>query len=117
MKAKHNPEIEQLILRFKQVSQEAREIYLKLMVAGAWPLDDDQLDGVAGGQDRYIPSDDEIGDSIDGVIGPGGQMTDAPVVDGPSGGGVYARVQENFESMVWHLNAHVIDPTDMIYLH
>ena len=117
MKAKHNPEIEQLILRFKQVSQEAREIYLKLMEAGAWPLDDDQLDGVAGGQDRYIPSDDEIGDSIDGVIGPGGQMTDAPVVGG--GGNAIADTIDHMNSqMEYWFSRNAYDPTDdFFYFH
>lgn len=114
MKAKHNPEIEQLILRFKQVSQEAREIYLKLMEAGAWPLDDDQLDGVAGGQDRYIPSDDEIGDSIKGVIGPDGQITNFQ--PGVGGNPNRFNADEATESMLWHLNAHVPDPTDLVYL-
>ena len=60
-----NQEIEQLKQQFKEKQEEVRELYDKLIEAGAWPLDDDELDGVAGGvrggntnvNPPYIPTD------------------------------------------------------------
>ena len=111
MKAKHKPEIEQLKRRYKQLHQEAREIYLKLMEAGAWPLDDDELDGVAGGHQRYIPSDDEIGEAPNQVFGPDGQPTD--VLPGGGGGNTTGNLYDDLNSKMnnWFSN-HVMDPTD-----
>lgn len=45
-----NQEIEQLKQQLKEKNKEIRAIYDKLVEAGAWPLDDDALDGVAGGR-------------------------------------------------------------------
>ena len=42
-------EIEQLWQQIKEKVQEARDIYNQLMDAGAFPLDDDELDQVSGG--------------------------------------------------------------------
>lgn len=44
-----NPEIEQLKQQLKEKIREASDIYYKLMDAGAFPLDDDDLDAVSGG--------------------------------------------------------------------
>lgn len=42
-------QIEQKKLRLKQLSEEKNAIIKELQEAGAWPLDDDDLDGAAGG--------------------------------------------------------------------
>ena len=44
-----NQEIEQLKQQLLEKNKEIRAIYDKLVEAGAWPLDDDALDGVSGG--------------------------------------------------------------------
>ena len=43
-------QIEQKKLRLKQLSEEKNAIIKELQEAGAWPLDEDDLDQVAGGQ-------------------------------------------------------------------
>ena len=45
-----NEQIEQKKLRLKQLSEEKNAIIKELQEAGAWPLDEDDLDQVAGGQ-------------------------------------------------------------------
>ena len=45
-----NEQIEQKKLRLKQLSEEMNAIIKELQEAGAWPLDEDDLDQVAGGQ-------------------------------------------------------------------
>lgn len=35
--------------QLEEKQKEIKELYNKLVEAGAWPLDDDSLDGVAGG--------------------------------------------------------------------
>ena len=44
-----NQEIEQLQQQLKEKTEEIRVIYDKLVEAGAWPLDEDDLDQAAGG--------------------------------------------------------------------
>lgn len=44
-----NQEIEQMKKQLEEKQKEVKELYNKLMEAGAWPLDDDALDVVAGG--------------------------------------------------------------------
>ena len=46
-----NQEIERLKQLLEEKQKEVKELYDKLMEAGAWPLDDDALDVVAGGRD------------------------------------------------------------------
>ena len=43
-------QIEQKKLRLKQLSEEKNAIIKELQEAGAWPLNEDDLDQVAGGQ-------------------------------------------------------------------
>ena len=43
-------QIEQKTWRLKQLSEEKNAIIKELQEAGAWPLDEDDLDQVAGGQ-------------------------------------------------------------------
>ena len=45
-----NEQIEQKKLRLKQLSEEKNAIIKELQEAGAWPLNEDDLDQVAGGQ-------------------------------------------------------------------
>ena len=47
-----NKEIERLKQLLEEKQKEVKELYDKLMEAGAWPLDDDALDVVAGGGRR-----------------------------------------------------------------
>ena len=42
-------QIEQKKLRLKQLSEEKNAIIKELQEAGAWPMDEDELDQVAGG--------------------------------------------------------------------
>ena len=44
-----NEQIEQKKLRLKQLSEEKNAIIKELQEAGAWPLDEDDLDQAAGG--------------------------------------------------------------------
>ena len=44
-----NEEIEQMKKQLEEKQQEVKELYDKLVEAGAWPLDDDILGSVAGG--------------------------------------------------------------------
>ena len=45
-----NQEIEQMKKELEQKEKEVKELYNKLMEAGAWPLDEDVLDMVGGGR-------------------------------------------------------------------
>ena len=45
-----NEQIEQKKQQLKQLSEEMNAIIKELQEAGAWPLDEDDLDQVAGGQ-------------------------------------------------------------------
>lgn len=45
-----NQEIEQLKQELEKKQQEIKEIYNKLVEAGAWPIDEDDLDIVGGGR-------------------------------------------------------------------
>ena len=45
-----NQEIERLKQLLEEKQKEVKVLYDKLMEAGAWPLDDDALDVVAGGR-------------------------------------------------------------------
>ena len=49
MVALTNEQIEQKKQQLAEKMKEAKAIYDELMEAGAFPLDDDELDGVAGG--------------------------------------------------------------------
>ena len=44
-----NEQIEQKKQQLKQLAAEAKQLKDELMEAGAWPLDDDDLDQAAGG--------------------------------------------------------------------
>ena len=44
-----NEEIEQIKKQIEEKQKEVKELCNKLIEAGAWPLDDDSLDYVAGG--------------------------------------------------------------------
>ena len=44
-----NEQIEQKKLQLKQLSDEMNAIVKELQEAGAWPLDDDELDEASGG--------------------------------------------------------------------
>ena len=44
-----NEQIEQKKLRLKQLAEEVKALKDELVEAGAWPLDDDDLDNAAGG--------------------------------------------------------------------
>ena len=46
-----NQEIERLKQLLEEKQKEVKVLYDKLMEAGAWPLDDDALDVVAGGRE------------------------------------------------------------------
>ena len=50
-------EIEQKKRLLKEKMDEMHAIYVELMEAGAFPLDDDELDGVAGGIREGKPID------------------------------------------------------------
>ena len=45
-------QIEQKKEQLKKLMQEAKALKDELVAAGAWPIDDDDLDGVAGGSRR-----------------------------------------------------------------
>ena len=45
-----NEQIEQMKKELEQKQKEVKELHDKLIEAGAWPLDDDSLDWVAGGR-------------------------------------------------------------------
>ena len=45
-----NEQIEQKKLRLKQLAEEMKALKDELVEAGAWPLNEDDLDQVAGGQ-------------------------------------------------------------------
>ena len=76
MAALTNKEIEQLMQRFNKLREEAREIYQQLMEAGAWPLDDDELDGVAGGKTPIVNlDDDDLIPASGELLGPDGKPT------------------------------------------
>ena len=49
-----NQEIEQMKKQLEEKQKEIKELYDKLMEAGAFPLDDDMLDMVGGGRGRII---------------------------------------------------------------
>ena len=87
MAALTNKEIEQLMQRFNNLREEAREIYQQLMEAGAWPLDDDQLDGVAGGKTPIVNlDDDDLLPASSELLGPDGKPTDYQYQSFPGGG-------------------------------
>ena len=44
-----NEQIEQKKAQLKQLAKEAKQLKNELVEAGAWPLDEDSLDNVAGG--------------------------------------------------------------------
>jgi hypothetical protein len=44
-----NEQIEAKKLQLKQLAEEAEKLKNELVEAGAWPLDEDDLDNVAGG--------------------------------------------------------------------
>ena len=44
-----NEQIEQKKLRLKQLAEEVKALKDELVEAGAWPMDEDELDQVAGG--------------------------------------------------------------------
>ena len=44
-----NEQIEQKKLRLKQLAEEMKALKDELVEAGAWPMDEDELDKVAGG--------------------------------------------------------------------
>lgn len=48
-------QIEQKKQHLKQLSEEAKQLKDELMEAGAWPLDDDELDEAAGGIPLFAP--------------------------------------------------------------
>ena len=48
-----NEQIEQKKLRLKQLAEEKNAIIKELQEAGAWPLDEDDLDNAAGGLGQY----------------------------------------------------------------
>lgn len=50
-------EIEQKKRLLKEKMDEMHAIHVELMEAGAYPLDDDELDGIAGGNRPAIPVD------------------------------------------------------------
>ena len=47
-----NEQIEQKVSRLKQLTAEVNQIMNELKEAGAWPLDDEELDEVTGGTMR-----------------------------------------------------------------
>ena len=48
-----NEQIEQKKLRLKQLAEEAEQLKNELVEAGAWPMDDDDLDQATGGKVRF----------------------------------------------------------------
>ena len=44
-----NQELEQKKLRLKQLAEEAEQLKNELVEAGAWPMDDEDLEQAAGG--------------------------------------------------------------------
>ena len=48
-----NQQIEQKKAQLKQLAKEAKQLKNELVEAGAWPLDEDSLDNVAGGLRHY----------------------------------------------------------------
>lgn len=52
-----NAQIEQKKAQLKQLAKEAKQLKNELVEAGAWPLDEDSLDNVAGGL-RHHNEDD-----------------------------------------------------------
>ncbi len=47
-------QIESKVRRYNQLAEEAAKLHEELVDAGAWPIDDDELDNVAGGI-RHVP--------------------------------------------------------------
>jgi hypothetical protein len=47
-----NEQIEAKKQQLKQLTEEAKKLKNELVEAGAWPLDEDELDNVAGGDYR-----------------------------------------------------------------
>ena len=60
-------QIEQKKEHLEKLLQEANALKNELVAAGAWPLGDDDLDGVAGGVGPLIPGHHYTYD--DGVVG------------------------------------------------
>ncbi len=55
-------QIEQKKQQLKQLAEEVKQLKDELVEAGAWPLDDDDLDQAAGGTVKHvIPGKDLIG--------------------------------------------------------
>lgn len=52
MAALTNEQIEQKKQQLAEIMKEAKALQEELMEAGAIPMDDDELDGVAGGRER-----------------------------------------------------------------
>ena len=60
-------QIEQKKEQLKKLMQEANALKQELVAAGEWPIDDDDLDGVAGGIGPLMPGHHYTYD--DGVVG------------------------------------------------
>ena len=61
-------EIEQKKRLLKEKMDEMHAIHVELMEAGAYPLDDDELDGVAGGIREGTPLDVACGPCTDRIF-------------------------------------------------
>ena len=59
-------QIDSKVRRYNQLANEAAKLHEELVEAGAWPIDDDELDKVSGGirspREFHIP--EGIGDSV-----------------------------------------------------
>ena len=51
-----NQQIEQKMQQLKQLTDKAQQLKNELVEAGAWPLNEDDLDNVAGGASSLTPS-------------------------------------------------------------
>ena len=60
-----NEQIEAKKLQLKQLAEEAKQLKDELVEAGAWPLDEDDLDQAAGGATYHRPGNLR---TIQGVI-------------------------------------------------
>ena len=58
-------QIEQKKQQLKQLAEEAKRLKDELVEAGAWPLDEDDLDKAAGGGVKRVPYD---GLTVQGVV-------------------------------------------------